>query len=89
MKGCHPQWLLTLVKHNPLTGVHTNTIEGVWSLVRGDLRKYRGLRRNALQLFLDEYAFKRNMRRTDEGVWTKMMLAIGTKQTTTAPPVQH
>ena len=53
---------------NPLTGIHTNTIEGVWSLVRGDLRKYRGLRRNALQLFLDEYAFKRKMRRTDEGV---------------------
>ena len=74
---------------NPFTGHNTNTIEALWSLIRGDLRKYRGLKEAKLQLFLDELAFKRNMRMSDDGVWIKMLLAIGIKQHATAPPRRY
>lgn len=65
---------------DPLTGHHTNTIEGIWSLARGDLRRFRGIQRPKLQSFLDEFAFRRNMRLSDDGVWVKLLLTIGTTQ---------
>ena len=71
---------------DPMTGIHTNTVEGLWSLVRGDLRKYRGIQKDKLQIFLDEFAFKRNMRISEEGVWIKLLLAVGSKQHTITPP---
>lgn len=65
---------------DPLHGQHTNTIEGLWQLVRGDFRKYRGLKKDQLQTYLDEFAFKRNMSLTQEGVWVSLLLVIGAKQ---------
>ena len=70
---------------DPMTGLNTNTVEGLWSLVRGELRKYRGIQQQYLQQYLDEFAFKRNMRLSDEGVWISLLLAIGTKQSTARP----
>ena len=65
---------------HPLSGYHTNMIEGLWQLVRGEFRKYRGMREEELQWFLDEFAFKRNMRLSQEGLWVKLLLVIGAKQ---------
>lgn len=71
---------------HPLTGKHTNNIENVWSLVRGDLAKFRGVRGAKLQIFLDVFAFRRNMQLTDEGVWCKLLLVIAKKQHVTTRP---
>ena len=68
------------------TGFYINTINGLWSLVRDDFRRFRGLQRQRLQSFLDEFAFRRNMKMTDTGLWMKFLLVIGTKQHTTHKP---
>ena len=65
---------------NPLSGMHTNTVEGMWALLRGYLRKYRGIRLEQLQSFLDEFAFRRNMSLHRRGLWSNLMLTIGVKQ---------
>ena len=65
------------------TGFHTNTIEGLWSLVRDDFRRFRGLKRQRLQSFLDEFSFRRNMKMTNAGLWMKLLLATCIKQHST------
>ena len=46
--------------------VHTNTIEGFWSLVKGGLRGvYHQVSTKYLQSYLDEYSFRYNRR--DQG----------------------
>jgi len=46
--------------------VHTNTIEGFWSLVKNGLRGvYHAVGSSYLQTYLDEYSFRYN-RRFDE-----------------------
>jgi transposase-like protein len=46
-----------------LGDVHTNTIEGFWSLVkRGITGVYHNVGRNYLQTYLDEYSFRYNRR---------------------------
>ena len=65
---------------HPLTGKHTNTIEGFWALVRGHFRKFRGIKEDKLQQYLDAFAFRRNMNLLGDGVWKKMLLVIGAKQ---------
>ncbi len=45
--------------------VHTNTIECFWALVKNAIRGvHHGVSRQHLQLYLDEYAFRWNTRRT-------------------------
>ena len=65
---------------NPLTGYHTNCIEGLWMLVRSNLRKYKGIKAEHLQTFLDEFAFRRNMNLHRRGLWVNLLLMIGVKQ---------
>jgi len=46
--------------------VHTNTIEGFWSLIKGGIRGvYHSVSRHYLQSYLNEYSFRYN-RRFDE-----------------------
>eukprot|EP01084_Bolivina_argentea_P256451 431778_1 len=71
---------------NPITLYHTNTIENLWSIMRGFFAKYRGIPEEKIQVHLDEFAFRRNMRHTEEGVWLKMLMVIGEKQHSTAKP---
>ena len=65
---------------DPLTGYHTQDIECLWALLRADFRRFRGLLQDKLQAYLDEFAFRRNMRMTDDGLWINMLLVIGDKQ---------
>ena len=65
---------------HPMTKAHTNTIEGAWSLIRYDLRRYRGIKPGELQKYLDEVAFRKNMKLTKEGTWHNLLLVIATKQ---------
>jgi IS1 family transposase len=39
-------------------GAHTNTIEGVWGVLKQRLGRMHGLRHQFLPLFLDEYSFR-------------------------------
>ena len=43
---------------DPLTGVHTNTIEGLWSEVKRFFRKHGGINHGNLQDYLDEFTFR-------------------------------
>ena len=73
---------------DPLNGHHTNTIEGLWALMRGFFRIFRGIPEGKIQIHLDEFAFRRNMRYTNEGVWLKMLMVIGAMQNLVPKPRQ-
>ena len=65
---------------DPYTGQHTNTIEGLWSLIRADLRNMRGINHTFLQHHLDVFAFRRNLKNEANGLWATMCLVIGQMQ---------
>ncbi len=65
---------------DPILGHHTNTIEGLWALIRGDLRTMRGISKDDLQTHLDVFAFRRNIQSDGQSVWTKMCMVIGAMQ---------
>ena len=69
---------------HPFHGYHTDTIEGLWSLIRSDLRAFRGINEQKLQVHLDVFAFRRNMGMSDDGIWSKLCLVIGKMQHTTS-----
>lgn len=71
---------------HPFTGYHTNTIEGAWALVRSSFRRFRGIKEEKLQEHLDDFAFRRNVKRMNESVWIKMLLVIGLKQSVVPRP---
>ena len=66
--------------------MHTNTIECEWSLIRPFLAKFRGIRPEDLQTYLDEYAFRKNMGKTDCGLWRKFLLVVAMKQHIVSKP---
>jgi transposase-like protein len=54
--------------------VHTNTIEGFWSLIkRGIGGVYHTVSRKHLQSYLDEYAFRYNRRNDTQPMFTSML----------------
>ena len=56
--------------------VHTNTIEGFWSLMKGGLRGvYKSVSAKYLQMYLDEYAFRYNHRK-DAAPMLEQVLAL-------------
>ncbi len=64
--------------------VHTNTIDGFWSLVKNGIRGvYHSVSHKFLQSYLDEYAFRYNRRSNDE----PMFLAI-LSQVEKVPPMK-
>lgn len=54
--------------------IHTQTIEGFWSLVkRGIGGVYHAVSLKYLQTYLDEYAFRYNRRHTPEPMFTSQL----------------
>ena len=47
------------------SGVHTNNIEGVHSLLKADLKIMRGMVEGQIPQYLDEFMFRRNFRQED------------------------
>ena len=56
--------------------VHTNTIEGVWSLLRSWLRPHRGLSQEKLPLYLAFFEFVHNARRRGKALLTALLQAL-------------
>jgi transposase len=60
--------------------VHTNTIEGFWSLVkRGIGGVYHSVSRKYLQTYLDEYAFRYNRRNATEPMFVSLLERVALK----------
>ena len=72
---------------NPFTGFHTDTIEGLWALIRGELRSMRGIKTTDLQKHLDVFAFRRNTRESDCGTWISFCCLIGAMQHIVPKPI--
>ena len=54
--------------------IHTNTIEGFWSTVKGGLRGvYHSVSAKWLQSYLDEYSFRYNHREGNAGMFDAFM----------------
>ena len=54
--------------------VHTNTIEGFWSLVkRGIGGVYHSVSKKYLQTYLDEYSFRYNRRNSGQPMFTSLL----------------
>jgi hypothetical protein len=54
--------------------VHTNTIEGFWSLIkRGIGGVYHSVSKKYLQTYLDEYSFRYNRRNGDQPMFTSLL----------------
>jgi transposase-like protein len=57
--------------------IHTNTIEGFWSLMKNGIRGvYHSVSTHHLQSYVNEYAFRYNHRRDTEPMFTTMMLRV-------------
>ncbi|HEV2486769.1 MAG TPA: IS1595 family transposase [Terracidiphilus sp.] len=57
--------------------VHTNTIEGFWSLVkRGIGGVYHSVSRKYLQTYLDEYSFRYNRRNQGQAMFTSLLAEV-------------
>ena len=56
--------------------VHTNTIEGVWSLLRSWLRPHRGISQDKLPLYLAFFEFVHNIRQRGKALLTSLLSAL-------------
>jgi transposase len=74
--------------------VHTNTIEGFWSLVKNGIRGvYHSVGKNYLQTYLDEYAFRYNRRDRGNLIFISVLermigRAVNSKKPPSAEPVK-
>ncbi len=58
--------------------VHTNTIEGFWSLVkRGIGGVYHSVSAKYLQSYLDEYSFRYNRRDSGNLIFVSLLARVG------------
>jgi transposase-like protein len=54
--------------------VHTNTVEGFWSLVKGGIRGvYRAVRPKYLKSYVNEYAFRYNRRSQERSMFFSLL----------------
>jgi len=60
--------------------VHSNTMEGFWSLLRSWLRPHRGLSQAKLPLYLSFFEFVHNVRKRGKGLLSSL-LAVLVKKT--------
>ena len=65
---------------DPLTGWHSNTIEGVFGLCKLDLKKHKGIPESHLQRHLDVWCFKRDTIKLGHNYWERLLLVIGAMQ---------
>lgn len=56
--------------------VHTNTIEGVWSLLRSWLRPHRGISQEKLPLYLAFFEFVHNVRRRGKALLPSLLSVL-------------
>lgn len=57
--------------------VHTNTVEGFWSLIkRGIGGVYHAVSQKYLQTYLDEYSFRYNRRNSDQPMFTSILKRV-------------
>ena len=62
---------------DPISGAHTNTIEGLWGCIKTWLKTKRGVLNNKLPGYMDEYMFRANKtNKTTKDVFWKISLAI-------------
>ena len=61
--------------------VHSNTIEGFWSLLRSWLRPHRGISQEKLPLYLGFFEFVHNMRKRCKTLLKSLLTTILTKKT--------
>ena len=61
----------------PITGEHTNTIEGLWALVKQKSKAMKGINKKYLQDYLDEFAFRRIFAKSSFTLMGEMLYAIG------------
>jgi transposase len=60
-----------------LGDIHTNTIEGFWSLVkRGIGGVYHSVSKKFLQSYLDEYSYRYNRRMSDQPMFTSLLSEV-------------
>ena len=75
-----------VVKHNEdeyvnVEGFHTNSIEGFWSLLkRGIFGIYHSASRKHLSKYCDEFAFRYNTRRMNDGERFELSLSMSKKK---------
>ncbi len=69
----------------PFVGACTNTIEGHWGVAKGDLRKYRGVKQNYLQDFLDVFAFRKIFSLNGGNPWEHFLSFFARFQADTFP----
>ena len=61
--------------------VHSNTMEGFWSLLRSWLRPHRGISQEKLPLYLGFFEFVHNMRKRGKTLLKSLLTTIFTKKT--------
>ena len=59
-------------------GVHVNTMEGFWSLLRSWLRPHRGISQDKLPLYLSFFQFVHNARRRGKALLGALVAALVT-----------
>ena len=65
------------ISHSAKVYVHTNTIEGFWSLVkRGIGGVYHSVSQKYLQTYLDEYSFRYNRRDQGNLIFTSLLKRV-------------
>lgn len=56
--------------------VHSNTIEGVWSLLRSWLRPHRGISQTKLPLYLSFFEFVHNVRKRGKSLLSSLLTVL-------------
>ena len=57
-------------------GIHVNTMEGTWSLLRSWLRPHRGISQEKLPLYLGFFEFVHNARRRGKALLSTLVAAL-------------
>ena len=50
---------------NPRTGAHTETVEGAWGLCKNNMAQFKGIKKDDLPTFINQWCFRRNFCRKD------------------------
>ena len=62
----------------PLTGAHTNTIEGLWGCVKHKSKQMKGVNKKYIQDYLDEFTFRRIFSQSPMvGLFGEILYCIG------------
>ena len=65
---------------DPLTGEHSNTIEGLWARAKEKIKVMHGVQRQWAQSYLNEFMFRTLFGNSEHGTLAEMMVAIAKYQ---------